>query len=171
MKLFWRRLRGAVGNAVVWGLSWFAGAWTWVLGLQLLGWVPDYYTWPFGLLIAANIGLTGFFAGGAFSGFLGLAYRGRALRNINVGWFALGGAAIAAICSPVLTTIARSGFGMGLPGDLVTGGLMAALFGAVTAGTTIGLAQRASRYLAAGAAAELESEQSEALALLAGEAV
>ena len=43
------------------------------------------------------MGGVGFLAGGGFSAFLDFAYRERRLLDINIGWFALGGAVVAGI--------------------------------------------------------------------------
>lgn len=171
MKLILRRLRGALGNAVVWGVSWLAGAWGLLLGAHLLGWLPTSGSWAVApwttaFWFAANLGSTGFVTGGAFSAFLRFAYADGSLPNIGGLRFAAGGAMVAALLSPALTLVARAGWGVGLPVDMVSGVWVAAVFGAVTAGSSIRIAQRASRSLTEAATAELEIEQRGALALL-----
>ncbi len=164
MKSFLRRLRGAVGNATVWGTAWFA----WTLALftseELFGGLASPFPWLFILKMAGIIGVTGFLTGGAFSAFLGFAYRDQPLLEIRVRRFALGGAIIAGLLSPVIAWV-LTGTGIAL-GNLIGVGYLAALLGGVTAGATIKLAQRAARKLAGAAIDELETEQDEVLALL-----
>ena len=172
MKRFLRRLRGAVGNATVWGTAWFG----WTLALftteELFGGLASPFPWLFILKLATIIGVTGSLTGGAFSAFLGFAYRDRSLLEIKVRRFALGGAIIAGLFSPVVAVIAGTLTGTGLAsGNLIGVGAMAALLGGVTAGGTIKLAQRAARKLSEAAVDELETEQDEVLALLRDQAV
>lgn len=73
MKNVLRRLRGAIGNAVVWGVTWFAGAFT-AFGAMELIWGLDapIAPWRLILAIATNVGITGVVTGFAFSGYLRL---------------------------------------------------------------------------------------------------
>ena len=167
MKSFLKRLRGAVGNATVWGTAWFA----WTLALftteELIGGLASPFPWLFILKMAGIIGVTGFLTGGAFSAFLRFAYRDQPLLEIKVRRFALGGAIIAGLLSPVVAVIAWALTGTGIAlGNLIGVGALAALLGGVTAGATIKLAQRAARKLSGAAVDELETEQDEVLALL-----
>ncbi len=86
--------------------------------------------------LGVGTGTLGFVIGGAFSGVLTYAYRNRSFADIKAGRFALLGAVVAAVFFP------------GSP-------VMAAMFGALSAGTTIKLAQSAAEPLESGAGQQL----------------
>jgi hypothetical protein len=69
-----RRLRGAVGNALVWGASWSATAFVVTLALRAAGAIPGSGSWLDAFAIGARFGLVGAIAGGAFSLAIGLVY-------------------------------------------------------------------------------------------------
>jgi len=139
------KLRGALGNALVWGAGWFVGSVVLLLTLPLLLDLP-FQVPGFGAALrgAATFGITGALVGGAFSAYLGLAYRGRDLAGISSALVAVGGAGLAALVS------------------LLVGGsvLIPAVLGAVTAGGSLKVAQRAENRLEPGpvAAALTEGE-------------
>ncbi len=169
---FLRRLRGAVGNALVWGASWFGTGLAVLSPIHLLGLLPVANPWQVIFSVSANLGVVGFLVGGGFSAFLSLAYRDRSLLEIRAGRFAVGGAVVAALLSPIVKYVAVMSTGLGVSlGDLVVGGVFPAVLGGITAGATIKLAQNASRRLAQPATDQLEAEQHEVLALLNGDAV
>ena len=152
MKIIFKRLRGAVGNALVWGAAWFGITLALLSILYVAGDFP-VMSWEFVLRGATSMGGVGFLAGGGFSAFLALAYRERRLLDINIGWFALGGAVVA-----------------GVGGALIANGaLLGAIFGGVTAAGTIKLAKRASRRLSDSALEELSAEQDQVIVLLGEE--
>ena len=170
MRAFFRQLRGALGTAMTWGVGWFSTFFALLSGAQLLGGfaVPD--PWTLVLVASLNFGITGFLTGGAFAAFLRLAYRDRELLGIRAGRFAVRGALVAGLFAPLVGV--ASGLMLSSPlvvGDLIAGGVAAAVFGSTTAWSTLKLAQRASRTLAADSAEALQAEQNEVLALL-GEA-
>jgi hypothetical protein len=166
MKAFLRRLRGAIGNALAWAISWFGASLALLSAMKLVGALP---AWELVLYVAANIGVTGLLTGGVFSAFLRAAYADRPLLSIRVGRLALAGAAIAATCTPLVGLVLRSLAGQAIvAADLLAGAPLAAVLGALTAGGTIHVAQREARRLASGATAELETEQRQAMALLDG---
>lgn len=169
---FLRRLRGAVRNALVWGASWFTAGLVLLVPIHLLDLLPVSNPWTVILSFSGNLGVVGFLVGGGFSAYLSLAYRNRLLLEIKAGRFALAGAVVAVLLSPIVghVAVASSGLGASL-GDLVAGGVFPAVMGGITAAATIKLAQNASRRLARPAAEQLEAEQQEALALLNGDAV
>jgi len=147
-KRLWRRLRGALGIATLWGTAWFVGGLAVLSVSAWTGAVP----WDLILGTAARLGRIGFFTGGAFSGLLTFAYRDRSFSEINTVRFALGGAAIAALLSPGMA-------------------VMAGIFGGVTAATSIKLAKRASSPLIAGDSPRVLDPSVESLALADDEAV
>lgn len=168
MKSVLRRLRGAIGNAVVWGVTWFSGAFA-VFGAMevIVGLDAPIAPWRLILAIATNVGITGFVTGLAFAGYLRLRHFDRPLLGIRVGRTALAGGTVAAAVSLGVGTLIR--WSMGLPigfADVFAGVPTVALFGAATAGATLHIAQRSARALTAGATADLEVEQEEARALL-----
>ncbi len=168
MRSVFRRLRGAIGNAVVWGATWFAGAFSVFGAMELLvGLEAPIAPWRLILAIATNVGITGFVTGFAFSGYLRLRHFDRPLLGIRVGRTALMGGTVAVAVSLGVGALIR--LSMGLPlglRDVVAGVPMVALFGAATAGATLHIAQRSARALTADATANLEAEQEEARALL-----
>lgn len=167
-----RRFRGAVGNAVVWGVSWFSTALALLGGVNLIwGFQAVDDPWRLVLYVSANVGVTGFLTGLAFSGYLRLRYFDRPLLGIRIRRVALGGAAVAVACSTMVGVLARLSVGMPIAlGDLLSGFPMVAILGAVTAGTTVRLAQASQQKEVGAAASELEVEQREAMAMLEGEA-
>lgn len=168
MKSVFRRLRGAIGNAVLWAASWFTaslGFWT---AMHLFaGVLPMSDPWALILLLSASSGVTGFITGLAFSGYLRLAYWERSLLGIRVGPFALGGAMTAGLVTLGLSTVSQavSGMTLGLA-SLVAGAVWPTLLGALTSAASIRVAQHASRQVTEANTRELEIEQEEALAML-----
>jgi hypothetical protein len=159
MKNIFRRIRGAIGNALTWGVAWFAGGLALAGGLIVTGFYPASAGWVIALAIAKNLGVTGFFTGGVFSVYLGLAHHHHQLHDLRAGRMALVGAAIAAGSSLGLLVAT---FGAVLTANaLIVDGLIAAVFGAITAGGTIGLSQRASRGLRGARLEGLEREQTD----------
>ena len=130
MKSFLRLLRGAVGNAMVWGTAWFGATLVLFTIEQLVGGLASPFPWLFILKLATMIGVTGFLTGGVFSAFLGFAYRDRPLLEIKVRRFALGGAIIAGLFSTVFTLIAGMSVGTGIDlGRLMLGVMVTAVLG------------------------------------------
>ena len=154
MRTVFRKIRGAIGNAATWAVAWFGGSFVAFGALGLLGVVP-----PIGLgvlvRLALNVGVTGFLAGAGFSLFLGTTYRDRRLEDLKAGSIALRGAAVAGLVAPALSTVAvglgASGIGIGF---LAANAIGAAVFGGLTAGGTVVLAQRSARQLASGVSAD-----------------
>jgi len=141
MTRFLRRIRGALGNALTWGVAWFAGGLAITTAAFLTGLYPASAGWWVAFAIAKAVGVTGFITGGAFSLYLGIVHRDRQLHELRAGRLALAGAVIAAVLSVSLLVLNG---GLILPIQALVGdGLIAALLGAVTAGGTIRLSQRA----------------------------
>ncbi len=136
-----RRLRGALGNAVVWGAIWFATA---LAISSVLGLVEGSFSWAETWRQAARIGVMGGLASAAFSTAIGLLYRGKRLSEISWVRFGLGGGAVAGVIVPLIMLVGRTVSGDGpLPlENWVTSALVAAAFGTVAAGGTMKLAQR-----------------------------
>lgn len=152
---FLRKIRGALGNALTWGVAWFTGGLAITTTLFLTGLYPAAVGWGVAFAIAMNVGVTGFITGGAFSLYLSVVHRHRQLQELRAGRLALAGAVIAAVLS--VGMLVMNG-GLILPIQALIGdGLIAATLGALTAGGTIRLSQRASGRLSGDA---LERERS-----------
>lgn len=131
-----RRIRGAIGMGITWGVAWLAA------GLVLLVIVgPNAADVPFPLFF----GLLGFLAGLLFSGVLGLVERRRSFEEMSLPRFAGWGAAGGFLLSVALS--AAIGWGA-----LPLLGPIFALSGAACAAGSLALARKAgeSGSLAAG---------------------
>ena len=140
----WRRLRGAIGNAVVWGGAWAASAMVMfgvlrVTGVLSQGNVGD------ALFVAARFSVVGAIASVAFSGVVRLLYRGRRLWEISWLRFGVGGAVVGGVFVTAVIVANRilSGEPMLPLANLLTNGVMAAAFGGIAAAGSLRLAQRA----------------------------
>lgn len=122
LKQLWKRLRGALGVATFWGAVWVVGGVTVMLAMGL----HDTLGLERFLRTAGRLGATGFFAGGAFSGYLTFAHRRRTALQINTINVSLMGGLVAAVLSP------------GMAG-------LAGLLGTVCAASSVVLAKRGAR--------------------------
>lgn len=147
-----RRLRGAVGTAVLWGAGWATLGFAAFAALKVTGNLPASAIWLDSLLVAARFGFIGGIVGGAFSACVGLLYRGRRLSEIRAVRFGIGGGIMAGLFVPAFlqTMNLLSGDGMVPMGLVLDDGAFAALFGAVAAGGSLLLAQRAQTALPGG---------------------
>lgn len=138
-----RRLGGAVRNGVVWGAAWFGLA---MAGFGFLEITTDTTVSLLDAIgMSIRIGIVGGLTGGAFAAFISFFYRGKRLSDISPVRFAIGGGILA-------LTFMMAWLGLG---NLLTGGsvppwedinsdlLYATLFGAISAGASMWLAQRA----------------------------
>ena len=129
MSRWLRRVRGAIGIGIAWGLAWLAA------GLVLLAIVGlDAADVPFPLFF----GLLGFIAGVIFSGILGLAERHRPFDQMSLPRFAGWGAAGGVLLAGVMALVAGAE-------SLPVLGPLFAMSGAVCASGSLALARRASR--------------------------
>ncbi len=147
-----KRLRAAAGTAVVWGAGWAALGFAAFAALKVTGNLSDSALWIDSILVAARFGFMGGIVGGAFSAFIGLLYRGRRLSQIRPARFGIGGGIMAGLFVPVFlqTMNLLSGGGLVPMQYVLDDGLMAAVFGAVAAGGSLMLAQRAQGMLPGG---------------------
>lgn len=139
-----RRLRGAVRNGVVWGAAWFVLAVVMMLVLRTVGvYVPP----EIGVLdmvgMGIRIGIVGGIAGGVFALLISQFYRGRRLSEINALRFGIGGAIVAELFLLVFFGLGGV-LGGGFPAlkDITSDLIIAAVFGGLTAGGSMWLAQR-----------------------------
>lgn len=102
LKQLWKRVRGALGVATFWGSVWVVGgaAVMVVMGLHTTLGLEGF------LRTAARLGATGFFAGGAFSGYLTFAHRNRTALQINTVNVSLMGGVVAALLAPGMAGLA-----------------------------------------------------------------
>jgi hypothetical protein len=103
MKNIFRRLRGALGNALVWASAWFIAAFplTALSGLVFGLWESAPF-WPAAMGAAKLYAGMGFLAGGAFSLYLGMDFRNRRLDELRPGWVALGTGIVVVLLLPPL---------------------------------------------------------------------
>lgn len=141
-----RLLRGAIGNAIVWGACWCVATFA-VFGVMAL--VGAQISWSETWRLAARLSVIGGLSGAAFSLFIGLAYRGRRLSDLNWLRFGLGGGVVAGLFVPGFMLVMRTIAGDGPLAlhNYLTSGLIAAAFGSVAAGASLKVAQRADQLL------------------------
>jgi hypothetical protein len=144
-----RRLRGAVGNAVVWGAGWATLGFAVFATLKVAGILPAEASWLDAVTLAAKLGIIGGVAGTAFSAVVGLLYRGRRLSDISAVRFGAGGALMAGLFVPAFFQVMNLLTGDGLvPMGLVLDDILWAMaFGGIAAGASLTLAQRADTLL------------------------
>ncbi|HEX6746157.1 MAG TPA: hypothetical protein VF092_02500 [Longimicrobium sp.] len=150
---FLKRLKGAVKNAVVWGAAWFALTVVTVAVLHAAGVVASRGPWPLdAIFMGMRVAVMGAIAGGFFSALISLLYRGRRLAEISWVRFGLGGGIVAGLFVPAFMVTASLLSGGGIPrlGAIGSDVLLAALFGGVTAGGSMWLAQRGATASIAG---------------------
>jgi hypothetical protein len=142
---FLRRLGGVIKNAVVWGAAWFGLAVVTMSVLRLTGAVTTSGFWLLDAIgIGIKVGVMGGIAGSAFAGFISLLYRGQRLSQINWVRFGIGGGVLAGFFVPTFMITANLLTGGEIPAfanideDIV----LATVFGAITAGGSMWLAQR-----------------------------
>jgi len=138
-----RRLRGALGNAMVWGVGWFTAALALFATLRVAGILPDTLFLRDGLELAVKFGVVGFVAGGAFSSVIRLLYHGKRLSEISWVRFGIIGGVVTGLFLPAFIEVMRF-----ISGDpylpleaLLDDGLIGAVFGGVVAGGSLKLAQ------------------------------
>ena len=157
-----RRLRGAFGNAVVWGAAWFTVAFVVATLLFVLGVIDGRGSPLLALLgLPIRIGLAGFFAGGLFSLVISLVYGGRRLADINWVRFGIGGGLAVALLMPPLYQLLNILSGTGpIPWRLLLDDVpWMSVMGGVAAAGTLKLAQYAERLRLGGSADRLEETE------------
>jgi hypothetical protein len=144
-------LRGAFRNGVLWGAGFSVLGVATMAVLRLAGILHGPVSWVQGLGLAIRFGIVGVVAGVAFSSVIRLLYHGRRLADINWVRFGLTGGLVTGAFVPLFLQAMNLLSGDGLvPWRLVLDdGVWATVFGAVAAGGSMWLAQRAGA-LAAG---------------------
>src|SRR5262249_10146387 len=138
-----RGVRGALRNALVWGAGFSALGFGTFSVLRIAGVLSG--SWVYGLGLAARMGIIGFVAGGAFSSVIRLVYRGRRLRDINWVRFGIAGGIVTGVFVPLFlqTMNLVTGGGLVAWSLVLDDGIWGAVFGAIAAGGSLKLAQRA----------------------------
>lgn len=138
-----RRLRGTLGNAVVWAGSWFLMSFPLTAVLYAFGYFGAQPYWPIAVGAATSLTGMGFLAGGAFSLYLGVAGRQRSLDDLNPLRAALGSGLTAGIAIPAFALIVNGLGGVATPigPSLFIAGMISVLTG-LTAFGQITIAKR-----------------------------
>ncbi len=156
-----RRLRGAIGNAILWGAGWSALGLGVLAALRLAGAAPDLSVLD-GVGLVAKFGIIGVVTGTAFSAAIGLLYRHRRLQDISAVRFGIGGAVLAGVFVPTFFQVMNvlSGDGMVPMQYVLDDSVWATVFGGIAAAGSLKLAQRAAASTATTTAPLLGSAQS-----------
>ena len=138
-----RRMRGALGNALAWGLAWTPAGALWAAS----PWGPGVSA-IVGVMV--EFGAMGFVAGGAFSVVLGLVENRRRLHELSLPRFAMWGAAGGLTMGLLVNTVGvfiQNVLGTPAPilslGNLAVGGVLAVLSAGSAAGSLV-IARRVS---------------------------
>ena len=163
-----QRLRGALGNALVWGGAWFGAGFFLSTGLYLfrrgLGAMPWQLFLEGALRDARALGLVGFLTGGAFAVYVAAAFRNRRIEEVSAARFALGGALVAVLLSLIGFGL-FTGYDALLIQDVLLPVSVAAAFGGLTGFSSLKLAQR-QRLAPGGDAPNLEAGPDQRRALI-----
>lgn len=141
MKGLMRRIRGWLGNALVWGVTWSLAT---IPLVGMLWWLDgSFLAYGIAPRIAWTLFSMGFVAGGSFSTYLGLAYRHRGIGELSPGLFAVVGGAFAGMLPPIFTLLPGLAMFLGasIPEALAWTSAISALLGAGTAYATVRIAQ------------------------------
>lgn len=140
-----RRVRGLIGNAMVWGTGWAVLSFAILLVMRPFGFGP--HTWLDLVKGCAMFGVMGAISGTAFSTFIAWWFRGRRLSQISWLRFGIGGGIVTGLFVPAWIVLMRF-----LSGDaplafqhLFTNGLVGLAFGGASAAVTMKVAQLAEK--------------------------
>ncbi len=101
MRTLLRRLRGAVGNAFLWGAGWFGIGLVVHTVIRVLS--GGRYLWPWefynAVYMAAFLGVSGAVIGAGFSVFIAANYRNQSVERLSPWRFAFGGGLVTALVS------------------------------------------------------------------------
>jgi hypothetical protein len=135
-----RKLRGALGMAVMWGLGW-AVVTSVVMSLALLVWGDPGFFWDTLSALSALAGFSGFVGGAVFSTVLGTVHRRRSLGELKPFRMALWGAG-AGLLVPMAVVGAGVLAGVPLEPDVILGvALGMGGLGGATGGGMVKIAQ------------------------------
>lgn len=144
MKVFLKRLRGALGNAVFWGVAWFVIGFVVIAAERLLASGTIFFPG----LIAQSVfaGFIGSITGGVFSAYVAARFRHMRVEDLKAGQFALGGALIG-VLSALLMQLLGFGASIIIREDLLVLVWAMAIFGTIGGVTAIGTIKMAQRAL------------------------
>ena len=160
MKKLFRRLRGALGNALVWAAGWFIAAFPLTaLAPFIFRTTPNFTYWGAATFLAPTLAVIGFVSGGAFSLYLGIAGRDQRLNELKPGRVALGTGITVGLLMAVFLILFVSL--RGFPISFIPTILGASIFGGLAGFTALGQVQIAQKALPTGVEGldELESGQ------------
>ncbi len=143
MGIILRRIRGILGNALVWGAGWFVLGFAWVSGVSVLR--DGVYHLPYILGGAKFWGIAGAVTGAVFSAYVTAAFRNQRLGELRSGRLALWGGLAAVLMWLVYmlqASIGTSFWPLRLQ-DVIGPALQWGVIGSLTAFGSIKLAQRA----------------------------
>ena len=138
-----RRLRGALGNALVWGVGWSAAAFVVMAVMGVAGMLPATFSWIGALELAAKFGIFGGIAGAAFSSVIRILYHGHHLRDIGWVRFGIIGGIATGVFVPLFMQLMNllSGDGLVAWKLVLDDAVLTAVFGGAVAGISLKLAQ------------------------------
>ena len=148
IKRILRRLRGALGNALVWGSAWFLAAFPLTAVFWMFGLMSGVPIWAFALGTAQTLAGMGFLAGGAFSLFLGIAGRHKRLEDLGPTRIALGAGALTGVLVPAFGVVVNA-FG-GYPVTVEPAVMVGMISGGLAGVSALGTIKVAQRALASG---------------------
>lgn len=149
MKNILRRLRGALGNALVWAGAWFIAAFPLTALAPFIFRTTSNFTYlGAAIFLAPTLAIIGFASGGAFSLYLGIAGRDKGLDELKPGWIALGtGVTVGLLMAAFLVLfVSLRGFPVSF-GPTILG---ASIFGGLSGVTALGQVKIAQKGLAPG---------------------
>jgi hypothetical protein len=146
MRTILRRLRGALGTALVWALTWFGAGFVFITTVNVfhLGIFRQYANFSLSVALgwSASIAAVGFITGGIFSLYVATALSGKRLEELRPARFALAGTVVAGLASLAW----YGGMSLFYPlhlENLVWPVVLPAALGCITSSASIALAQRA----------------------------
>jgi hypothetical protein len=148
MQRLMRRIRGALGMAIAWGITWAVGAAGFLAVLALV--LRPIAFWPGLRGITLLGGISGMISGFVFALALGVFHRNRTLADLRVSRMALWGAAAGIVVPLVLLTMTLLGGPNMTATSLFTSLGVLGLTGAVTGAGMVRLAQAGDPELSAG---------------------
>lgn len=142
-----RRLRGAIRNALVWGVCWSALTIPTYAILRVTGMISDTSSWLNVIPLAVRFGVVGTIAGAAFSVVVSVFYHGRRLSEISWIRFGMAAGVVTALFVPAFLQTMNLISGDGLvPWRFVLDDIPATgVFGAIAAASSLRLAQFADK--------------------------
>ena len=144
MSKLWQRVRGAIGNALVWSAGWLLAGVAIISVLYPLGFTAGRTFLEAVGAAASSSAVLGFLAGGAFSIYLGSIGRRRRLHELRAGPTAVVAGLLAAVSVPLFRLGLQALFGLSfivpIEALLITS-VLTGVLGGVTAFGTIKVAQ------------------------------